>query len=182
MTAASLFDLVDEARRVVDRIEEYASLLQDEDEAAAATACAALEALLPRQEEALAAVEAKADQWCWVIERLRVTAAARKAKADALAKLGRADAARADDLFKRLIFALNAVDPAATRWRLPNHDLDSRRTESIQLNDDLDPADLPANLQRVTIEADKTAIKDALKAGQTVAGAELITRRSWNIK
>ena len=155
MTTKSLFDLAGEARRVADRIEESAALLDDEDEDAAASARAALEALLPRQEEALTAVEAKADRWCWVVERLRASAAIRKAKADALTRLAKADAKRADDLQERLILALNAVDPTQTRWRLPMHELASRLTESIQL--DLDPADLPADLQRIQVEPDKTA-------------------------
>ncbi len=36
-----------------------------------------------------------------------------------------------------------------------------------------DPAELPDDLRRVTIAADMTAIKDALKAGRTVPGAHM---------
>ena len=84
----------------------------------------------------------------------------------------------------RLIGALGRVDPDATTWPLPEHKLTSRRVTSVELDPELQAADLPEEFQRVktTYSADKTAMAAALKAGQQIDGATLIERRSWKIQ
>jgi chromosome segregation ATPase len=49
----------------------------------------------------------------------------------------------------------------------------SIRNGQPQLVGDIDPMDLPVDLVRTTIEPDKTAIKNALKAGREVPGYAL---------
>lgn len=49
----------------------------------------------------------------------------------------------------------------------------SLRAGTQQLVGDADPENLPPEFKRVTVAVDKTAIKDALKKGQTVPGFEL---------
>jgi ribosomal protein L13E len=49
----------------------------------------------------------------------------------------------------------------------------SIRSGQPQLVGDVDPMDLPVDLIRTTIEPDKTAIKNALKAGREVPGFSL---------
>ena len=84
----------------------------------------------------------------------------------------------------RLTAALERIDPDRTSWALPEHKLNSRKVTSVELDPDLSPVDLPEGLYRVktAYSADKTAIKAALTAGQSVPGAQLVTRRSWSIK
>jgi hypothetical protein len=55
-----------------------------------------------------------------------------------------------------------------------------RKSESI--NCWSDPGLLPVEFQRVKVEADLTAIKTALKAGQEVAGAELQIKQNIQIR
>lgn len=45
---------------------------------------------------------------------------------------------------------------------------------SVSVSVDGDPADLPAEYQRVKVDADKTAIKRALDAGESVPGCSLV--------
>ena len=179
MSASSLYDLAGDALRLSRQIEAAAEELDSDDPSAA---LAAIEQLLPKRVEAMALVELKADAWCWVIERLRAQANIRKAKADALRELAAADEAQAKRLMGRLIAVLELIAPDQAKWRLANHQINSRRVESVGLDPDLIPADLPPDLQRVTVEPDKDAIKAAIKAGRAVAGAELVERRSWSIK
>ena len=56
-----------------------------------------------------------------------------------------------------------------------------RKSEAVEV---LDVSALPLEYQRTktTTEADKTAIKEAIKAGNTVQGAELVSRMSVTIK
>ena len=75
---------------------------------------------------------------------------------------------------------LPRLQPAATRFSFPNHELSSRRSSAVVIDDEqaLDPAWLSFT---TTSKPDKAAIKDALKAGQQIAGAQLLSRRSWRI-
>jgi hypothetical protein len=91
---------------------------------------------------------------------------------------------QADVLKDRLISALEKVAPDETTWKLPEHTLSSRKTSSVELDPELQPADLPEEFVRTktTYSADKTALAAALKAGSQIDGAKLVERRSWTIK
>lgn len=177
----SLFELSADALRLQRQIEEHAADLfsDDDDERAAATA--ALEALLAAEDGNRRALLQKADAWCWVIEQLRATAAARKTSAQRLADLAADDSHRADALQQQLVDMLSTLDPEQTTWQLPEHKLTSRRTTAVEV---ADVADLSDRFVRVktTYMPDKTAIKAALQQGQDVPGAALVERRSWLIK
>ena len=181
---ATLFDLTGEALHLQRQINESAELLfsDDADEAAAATA--ELEALIAFESGNRRALESKADAWCWVIDVMRVQAAARAAHAQRLKDLATSAEQQADALQERLIAALQKVAPDETRWELPEHKITSRKSASVLLDPDLLPADLPEQFQRVktTITADKTALAAALKGGAQIEGAALVERRSWSIK
>lgn len=58
-------------------------------------------------------------------------------------------------------------------------DLRFRRSEQVHIYQD---ADLPNTLWRVKLEPDKAHIKELLKAGEIVPGAELIERQNLQIK
>lgn len=177
----SLYSLSTEAITLETQIREQAELLFSDDPAEVEQARATLEALLSDEADTREALQRKADAWCWVIDRARATAAERKAHAKRLAELAVADEAKADRLQDQLITLLLRTQPDATSFELPDHKLTSRRSEAVQL--EAEPVDLPEQYQRVVtrVDADKTAIKSALKAGATIPGAHLVERRSWKI-
>lgn len=176
---ATLFDLTGEALRLQRQIDSAAADLFSDDPAEVAAATATLESLISAETDNRKAVEAKADAWCWVIDHIRAQASARAAHAQRLKDLAAAAEHQAEALQDRLISVLLRVDPDSTRWDLPEHKITSRRAESVIL--DATPLDLPPEFQRVKVEADKAAIKVALKRGAQIEGAQLIERRSWKI-
>ena len=58
-------------------------------------------------------------------------------------------------------------------------DLRFRRSEQVHIYQD---ADIPNDLWRVKLEPDKAHIKELLKAGESVPGAELVERQNLQIK
>lgn len=55
-----------------------------------------------------------------------------------------------------------------------------RKSASVELT--IEPTALPAEFQRVKVEADKTAIKSALESGAVVEGATIVTKQTIVIK
>ena len=178
--SASLWQLGIEAQELTTAIGQLAEQLEADDEAARAQALAELEAALLAEEGNKAALAAKADATCWVIEHLRGQAAYRQQQAKRLTELSRSDATRADALEDSLVLVLTRLQPTATRFSFPNHELTSRKSSAVVIDDEqaLDPAWLSFT---TTSKPDKAAIKEALKAGQQITGAQLLSRRSWRI-
>jgi len=178
--SGSLWQLGIEAQELTTSIAQLAQQLEADDEDARAQALAELEAALLAEEGNKQALAAKADATCWVIEHLRGQAAYRQQQAKRLTELSRSDASRADALEESLVFVLTQLQPAATRFSFPNHELRSTRSTAVAIDNEalLDPEWLAV---KTTFQADKTAIKAALKAGQDITGAQLISRRSWRI-
>jgi hypothetical protein len=157
-----------------------AEQLESDEAEVRAQALAELEAALLGEDGNKAALAAKADATCWVIEHLRAQAAYRQQQAKRLTDLSRSDASRADALEESLVFVLTQLQPAATRFSFPNHELTSRKSSVVVIDDEqvLDPAWLSFT---TTSKPDKAAIKEALKAGQQITAAQLLSRRSWRI-
>jgi hypothetical protein len=178
--SASLWQLGIEAQELTTAIGQLAEHLETDDDDARSHALAELEAALLAEEGNNQALAAKADATCWVIEHLRGQAAYRQQQAKRLTDLSRSDACRADALEESLVFVLTQLQPAATRFSFPNHDLSSRKSQAVEIKDEqaLDPQWLSVT---TTSKPDKAAIKEALKAGQQIPGAQLIYRRSWRI-
>jgi hypothetical protein len=178
--SGSLWQLGIEAQELTTAIGQLAEQLETDDDDARSQALADLEAALLAEEGNKAALAAKADATCWVIEHLRGQAAYRQQQAKRLTDLSRSDASRADALEESLVFVLTQLQPAATRFSFPNHDLSSRKSQAVEIEDEqaLDPQWLSVT---TTSKPDKAAIKEALKAGQQIPGAQLIYRRSWRI-
>jgi hypothetical protein len=178
--SGSLWQLGIEAQELTTAIGQLAEQLEADDEAARAQALAELEAALLAEEGNKQALAAKADATCWVIEHLRGQAAYRQQQAKRLTELSRSDASRANALEESLVFVLTQLQPTATRFSFPNHELSSRKSQAVEINDEdaLDPEWLSFT---TTSKPDKASIKEALKAGQIIPGAQLISRRSWRI-
>ena len=178
--SGSLWQLGIEAKELTTAIGQLAEQLETDDEDTRAQALGELEAALLAEEGNKQALAAKADATCWVIEHLRGQAAYRQQQAKRLTELSRSDAGRADALEESLVLVLTRLQPAATRFSFPNHELRSTRSTAVAIENEalLDPEWLAV---KTTFQADKTAIKAALKAGQEITGAQLISRRSWRI-
>jgi hypothetical protein len=177
--SGSLWQLGIEAQELTTTIGQLAEQLEADDDTRA-QALAELEAALLAEEGNKAALAAKADATCWVIEHLRGQAAYRQQQARRLTELSRSDASRADALEDSLVLVLTRLQPAATRFSFPNHELSSRKSQAVEIDDeDALPTEWLA--LKTTSQPDKAAIKEALKAGHLIPGAQLISRRSWRI-
>ncbi|WP_254932360.1 siphovirus Gp157 family protein [Cyanobium sp. BA20m-14] len=178
--SGSLWQLGIEAQELTTAVSQLAEQLETDDPEQRASALAELEAALLAEEGNKAALAAKADATCWVIEHLRAQAAYRQQQAKRLADLARSDAGRADALEESLIFVLTQLQPSASRFSFPNHELSSRKSQVVVIDDE-DALDAEWLAIKTTSQPDKAAIKEALKAGRQITGAQLLTRRSWRI-
>ena len=178
--SGSLWQLGIEAQELTTAIGLLAEQLEADDDDTRSQALAELEAALLAEEGNRAALAAKADATCWVIEHLRGQAAYRQQQAKRLTDLSSSDSSRADVLEESLVFVLTQLQPAATRFSFPNHELSSRKSAAVVIDDEaaLDPEWLTVT---TTSKPDKAAIKEALKAGRQITGAQLLSRRSWRI-
>ena len=180
--SGSLWQLGIEAQELTTAIGQLAEQLEADDDDSRAQALAELEAALLAEEGNKQALAAKADATCWVIEHLRGQAAYRQQQAKRLTDLARSDAGRADALEESLVLVLTRLQPAATRFSFPNHELTSRKSPAVEIDDEAVPRSRVAVLSRPPAQPDKAAIKEALKAGQQITGAQLLSRRSWRIR
>jgi hypothetical protein len=121
--SGSLWQLGIEAQELTTAVSHLAEQLESDDAEVRAHALAELEAALLAEEGNKAALAAKADATCWVVEHLRGQAAYRQQQAKRLTDLSRSDASRADALEESLVFVLTQLQPAATRFSFPNHEL-----------------------------------------------------------
>ena len=177
--SGSLWQLGIEAQELTTAIGQLAEQLEADDDTRA-QALAELEAALLAEEHNKTALAAKADATCWVIEHLRGQAAYRQQQAKRLTELSRSDASRADALEESLVLVLTRLQPSATRFSFPNHEITSRKSQAVEIDDEeaLAPEWLAVT---TTSKPDKAAIKEALKAGRHIEGAQLLSRRSWRI-
>lgn len=136
-------------------------------------AWAELEALQMAREDKLENVA------LWVKD-LNAEAAAIKAEEDALKRRRQSTEKKADSLKGYLASALGGSE----KFKTSKVAISWRRSETAELLDGVDPVSLPLEYQRVkvSVEADKTKLKEALKAGKTIEGVELVERQNIQIK
>jgi hypothetical protein len=177
--SGSLWQLGIESQELTTAIAQLAERLETDEPDERQQVLGELEAALLADEGNKAAIAAKADATCWVIEHLRGQAAYRQQQAKRLTALAAADNNRADALEDSLVLVLTRLQPKATRFSFPNHELTSRKSQAVEIDDEaLDPQWLTVT---TTTKPDKTAIKEAIKAGQQIPGAQLLSRRIWRI-
>ena len=176
----SLWHLGIEAQELTARISRLADLLDLDEPEQQQAAIASLEEALLVEEGNRDALARKADATCWVIDHLRAQGSYRQQQAKRLVELAKGDQRRADALETTLVFVLTRLQPSATRFSFPHHELTSRRSEAVEISAEEELA--PEWLRITTATSpDKGAIKAALKAGQQIQGAQLVARRSWSI-
>ncbi|WP_432784657.1 siphovirus Gp157 family protein [Cyanobium sp. BSA11S] len=178
--SSSLWQLGIKAQELTTAIGQLAERLETDEPDERQQVLGELEAGLLADEGNEAAIAAKADATCWVIEHLRGQAAYRQQQAKRLTALAAGDNSRADALEDSLVLVLTRLQPKATRFSFPNHELSSRKSSAVEIDDEeaLDPQWLSVT---TTSKPDKAAIKEALKAGRHIEGAQLLSRRSWRI-
>lgn len=66
------------------------------------------------------------------------------------------------------------------KFKTPKVSVSYRKTSSVSVA--VDPHELPAQFQRVSVDADKTAIKEALQKGEEVAGCSIVEKQSMIVK
>ena len=178
--SGSLWQLGIEAQELTTAIAQLAERLETDDPDERQLALGELEAALLADEGNKAAIAAKADATCWVIEHLRGQGAYRQQQAKRLNALAAGDNGRADALETSLVLVLTRLEPRSTRFSFSNHELRSTRSQAVDIaeNAQLDPQWLAVT---TTSKPDKTAIKAAIKAGQQIPGAQLLSRRTWRI-
>ena len=176
-----LWQLGIENQELTSHVARLAEQLDSDDDETRSQAITELEAALLQEEGHRQALDSKADSYCWVIEHLRAQAAYRQQQAKRLVELARSEESRADALEESLVLVLTKLQPSATRFSFPHHELTSRKSQAVEIdNEDSLPPEWLAH--KTTSQPDKAAIKEALKAGHPIPGAQLISRRSWRIR
>lgn len=113
---------------------------------------------------------------CWVKE-LRSDATGIKAEKDALDKRMKAKENLADRISNYLEKFLNGAKFEDSRCAISY-----RKSESTEIADDLDLNTLPDDCKKITVTANKTAIKAALKSGANIDGCALVVKNNIQIK
>ena len=112
------------------------------------------------------------------IKGLDAEAAAIKAEEKALEGRRKAKEAKADRL--RVYLAQSLQNAGESRYESARCVVSFRKSEAVEV---CDADELPAEyMKQAAPTPDKAAIKKALKAGETVNGAQLITRQNIQVK
>lgn len=88
--------------------------------------------------------------------------------------------ARADWLRNNIKMAMIALDKNKVKTALCTVSLSDEKIAGVQITGNVD--DLPKEFQKIKIEADKTALKNALMDGIEIDGVELYTNRTLTIR
>ena len=181
---SSLYALGIQAQDIAGEIATAATLLDSDDPAEQQAAIDLIETYLAAQDHTLSLVFDKADNVIRYIDHLRAVAAFRADQAARLAELAAADKRRADQLTDYTLKVLTTLQPEATKFSLPTHELRSRKSTAVEITDEtLIPEHLRQEPKpRADMPPSKSAIKAVLAAGSPVPGAALVERRSWSIK
>lgn len=123
------------------------------------------------------AFETKAEAVACYIKELYADVKALKEEEDTLKARRLTTEKRAKSLMQYLSGCMSQV--GKDKMQTPRCALSFRRSTQVHI---LDESKLPESLLKVKTEPDKTAIKDLLKNGTAVEGAELISVRNLQIK
>lgn len=177
----SLYELGVAAQDIAGEIALAATLLESDDEDERASAIALIESYLEQQEQTQSALFSKADNVCYYIDSLLGQADFREQQAKRLQDLADADRRRAETFKKTMLYVLERLHPERTKFSLPTHELSVRRSSAVVIEDE---TAIPKDYLRIKTVAspDKSAIKQALKAGTPVPGCSIEERKSWSIK
>ena len=166
----TLFDLTDEIKAIVADIID-AEIAGDEDE---------VQTLIAELDELHEAREAKRQGYVYVIKNSLAAAENHKGVAEDFDARAKAHANLVKRLKERLLFDMRLNDEQA----VPAGEFKIARQKngqpSVVMN--IEAEALPTEFQRITIEADKEVIKDALNNGTEIDGVSLVTGEHIRIR
>ena len=120
--------------------------------------------------------EDKVDNLCCVIKNLNAQAKAIREEEKNLASRRKVVENRATRAKEWLLMNVAEGEKVET----PRSRVSWRKSTSVEYNGEAET--LPEALKKVAVTADKTEIKNALKAGQEIDGARLVEKKNINIK
>lgn len=179
--SSSLYALGIQAQDIASEIALAAELLATDDPGAELTAVALIEQYLSAQQHTAGLIENKADNICRYIDHLKAVASFREEQSKRLKELAVKDNQRVEKLQAYMMRVLTTLYPEKTEFSLPTHELRSRKSTAIVIENE---SEIPDEYLRsnTTYSPDKASIKEALRSGTSVPGARLEERRSWSIK
>ena len=125
------------------------------------------------------AIDAKVESVACHIKNQAALASSVKSEEDALAKRRKAIDSNVKRLQEYLVFAMDAM--GKEKFETAKCRVSFLKSSKVNIDDE---SILPKDFIRQTIkeEPDKTAIKEAIAAGEVVAGASIVTGRNIQIK
>lgn len=123
--------------------------------------------------------EEKIENCCLYLKNIKSDIEQLKAEADSFAKRAKSAERRAESLKSYIKYALGGEKFKTTRVNVYY-----RNSESVEVSipDEELKDKLPTEYQRVTVEANKTAIKEALAEGIEIDGCQMVSKQSIIIK
>ena len=124
----------------------------------------------------------RADELLTFRAALRERARYRKSESDRIRTMVKSDTDKADRIEATVIRMLRLAleDQGATKFDLPMHEIRSRMTTQVVIDDyECAMETLPEDCRKVEIKPDKSGIKKALQNGRVIPGCRLHTDRSW---
>lgn len=159
MTAGdAILDLVDEETGEITDLDQFEALKAE------------MDGLQMAREQKISNVA------CW-IKNLKAEADAIKAEKMNLAKRQQATENKIESLTKYLEYALHGEKFEDAKCKITY-----RKSEGIHFADDFNFDNIPGRFIKCTIDAKKTEMKQALKAGEEIPGVSLISKMNMQIK
>ena len=115
----------------------------------------------------------KLDNYASLISEMTARAAIRKAEGQRMVELAASDELRAKQLKDRLKVFFEAHELKTINTQRYRLSLCNNSSRPLVIDNDIAPKDLPEQYQKVSVEANNTAIRDALKAGEELPFARL---------
>ena len=132
----------------------------------------AFEEILLERDETQEQYLTKLDNIAALIQNRKLWVEVRKAEAQRLAKLAQSDSKTVDWLTDYLKRHLEAKGYKKLRTKRFNLSVCANGGKPPLTLDNIDPKQLPQRFQKVTVEADKKAIREALEAGEFLSFAQ----------
>lgn len=122
----------------------------------------------------------KLDNSAYIVSELTATSMALKEEAKRLSERAGNYVKNADKLKELMRLAFEAS--GEKKIQTNKFTFSTRKSEVVEFDDLITPDDMPRQFVRIKREFDKTKIKEALKNGEVVTGATIVTKQNFQIK
>lgn len=161
-----LYELTENYKNLMAYIDEAETLDAEEEQA-----------IIDTLDSLQDALEVKGDNICRFIKNLSADIEARKKEIDRLQKINKVDANKIDSLKKYLEMQMNIADIKKLDTEL--FKIGIRKSTSLEV---MDIESLPIEYVKITKEARKTDIKNAIKDGLNIEGVKMVDKYSLQIR